>query len=70
MESKRGTINDAGTSVTLVDATMTDVLTTALSSKDALYGTYGLVQRGLLFGGGMLLGSYLKGGDVKFWSKA
>lgn len=51
---------------TATEATISDIFTTALSSDSAVTGTYGLVQRGLLFAGGMATQSYLKTGSFNF----
>lgn len=40
---------------TVVDATISDILTTAISTDSAVTGTYGLVQKGLLVVGGMAI---------------
>lgn len=37
----------------VVEAKIADILTTAISTDSALTGTYGLLQKGLLFVGGM-----------------
>jgi len=51
--SKKITLSADGNSATVADASITDVLTTVISQDTVLTGTYGLVQKGLLFVGGM-----------------
>lgn len=50
--SKKVVIDAAG-AATVTDATVTDILTTAISTDSALTGTYGLIQRASLFVAGM-----------------
>jgi len=50
--SKKVVLNAAGDAATVTDAVLSDVLTTAISTNEALTGTYGLVQKaGLVFFG-------------------
>lgn len=51
---------------TAEDATLVDTVTTLLSTKSALTGTYGLLQRGALFVGGMAVQSKLKTDSFNF----
>lgn len=66
-ESKKLVLNAAGDAVTIAPATVTDVLTTAISVDSAVTGMYGLLQRGGLFLAGMATGSKVKTGEFKFW---
>lgn len=45
-------------SVTATDAKISDIFTTAISTSEAVTGTYGLVQKGLILVGGMSLQNY------------
>lgn len=47
-------------SATVVEAKIADILTTALSTDSAVTGTYGLIQKGALFVGGMAVQSKRK----------
>jgi hypothetical protein len=57
--SKKIVVAADGTA-TAADAEMLDVVTTVLSSDSAVTGTYGLVQKALLFIGGMSVQNYRK----------
>lgn len=52
--------------VTREDAKITDILTTALSTDSAVTGAYGLIQKGLVFAGGMAVNNYMKKGSFNF----
>lgn len=45
---------------TVADASISDILTTVISTDSAVTGTYGLVQKGLLLVGGMMIQSKRK----------
>lgn len=45
---------------TVADASIGDILTTVISTDSAVTGTYGLVQKGLLLVGGMMIQSKRK----------
>lgn len=53
--SKKLTINAAEDAVTIETATVGDMLTTLISTDTVLTGTYGLVQKLGLLGGGMVI---------------
>lgn len=59
MSSKKIVVDAAGVP-TATDATLMDVVTTLISTDSAVTGTYGLIQKGLLFVGGMSLQSKRK----------
>lgn len=52
--------------VTTTDATMVDILTTAISTNTAVTGMYGLVQRTGIFVAGMATQSKLKTNSFNF----
>lgn len=56
--SKKLTLNAAGTEATIAEATLSDIVTTAFSTSEALTGTYGLAQKAAIFVGGMSFESY------------
>lgn len=53
--SKLITLSADGTSATVADAKIADIVTTAISTNTAVTGTYGLIQKGLMVVGGMAL---------------
>lgn len=53
--SKTVTLAADGTTATVADAKIADILTTAISTNTAVTGTYGLVQKAALVIGGMAL---------------
>jgi len=55
MTSKKIVLAADGLTATVADATMTDIFTSLISTTESLSGTYGLVQKALLVGGGMAL---------------
>lgn len=68
MASKKVTIGADGTP-TATDAVMGDILSTALSSDSALTGTYGMVQKGLLFLGGMVTQNVRNGNGINVFTR-
>lgn len=66
--SKIVTLNAAGDAATVAPATPLDVLTTSISTTQALTGTLGLVQRGLFFASGMAMQNYRLGRGYNFLS--
>lgn len=52
MPSKKIIVDAAGVP-SATDATISDIVSTVVSSDTALTGTYGLVQKAMLFVGGM-----------------
>lgn len=61
MSSKKMTLNAAGDAATVADASASDIFTTAISSTEAVTGTYGFVQKLLLIGTGMAIQNNRKG---------
>jgi len=59
---------DAVPVLTSVEAEFTDVFTTLFSTTEALTGMYGLLQRGALFAGGMMLQSKRMGGGLNVFT--
>lgn len=53
MASKKVTLSADGTTATVADAKLGDILTTVLSSDSAVTGAYGFAQRAALFVAGM-----------------
>lgn len=53
--SKLITLSADGTTATVADAKVADIVTTAISTNTAVTGTYGLIQKGLMVVGGMAL---------------
>lgn len=53
--SKKVVLSADATTATVADATLGDIFTTAISTTEAVTGTYGLAQKGMLFVGGMVL---------------
>lgn len=62
--SKVVTLNADGNSATVTDATIGDILSTALTTEKALTGMYGLVQKGGLFIAGMAVNSFRLRGSI------
>lgn len=62
--SKKLVLNAAGDAATVSDASVGDIVTTIFATDTAITGAYGLVQRGLLFLGGMAAQSYRREGTV------
>jgi hypothetical protein len=65
--SKLVTLNADGTAATVAAATMTDVLTTIISTNSAVTGVYGLVQKAGLFAGGMVFSNKRHTGEFFNW---
>lgn len=53
--SKKIVLSADGATATVADAVVMDVLTTAISTSEAVTGTYGLIQKALLVGAGMAI---------------
>lgn len=53
--SKKITLSADGNSATVADATISDILTTAVSGDSCVTGTYNYVQKALIIFGGMAL---------------
>lgn len=53
--SKLITLSADGTTATVAEAKIADIVTTAISTNTAVTGTYGLIQKGLMVVGGMAL---------------
>lgn len=53
--SKKIVLSADGASATVADAVVMDVLTTAISTSEAVTGTYGLIQKALFVGAGMAI---------------
>lgn len=51
--SKKLVLSADGLTATVTDAELADIVSTVFSSDTTITGSYGLVQRGLLFVGGM-----------------
>lgn len=60
--SKKVTVN--GDTAAVTEAKLMDVVTTLISADQALTGTYGFLQKGLLVGGGMVLQEYRRSGSL------
>lgn len=60
--SKKVTVS--GDTATVVEAKLMDVVTTLISADQALTGTYGFLQKGLLVGGGMVFQEYRRSGSL------
>lgn len=60
--SKKVTVS--GDNATVVEAKFGDIFYTLISSDQALTGTYGFLQKGLLVGGGMILQEYRRSGSL------
>lgn len=58
--SKKIVLAADGATATVAEASISDILTTAISTDTAVTGTYGLVQKGLLLVGGMMIQSKRK----------
>lgn len=59
--SKKVTLASGEATATVADAEATDILSTLFSSDEALTGTYGFVQKGLLVIAGMSIQNNRKG---------
>lgn len=59
--SKKITLSADGATATVANATISDIVTTAFSGDACVTGTYGYVQKGLLFVGGMAAQNYRLG---------
>lgn len=59
--SKKITLSADGATATVADAEATDIISTVFSSDEALTGTYGFVQKGLLVLAGMSIQNNRKG---------
>lgn len=64
MASKKMTLDAAGTTATVTDATISDIFGTLLSSDVQLTGAYGYSQKALLFVSGMAVQNYRRGGGI------
>lgn len=64
MASKKVTLSADGTTATVVDATLGDILSTVLSTDSAVTGMYGLGQRAALFVAGMATQNKRVGGSL------
>lgn len=53
--SKKIVLSADGATATVANAVVMDVLTTAISTSEAVTGTYGLIQKALLVGAGMAI---------------
>lgn len=64
--SKKVTVvtKDGVVTATAEEAKLMDVVTTLISSDQALTGTYAFLQKGLLVGGGMVLQEYRRSGSL------
>lgn len=58
--SKKIVLAADGATATVAEASISDIFTTAISTDTAVTGTYGLVQKGLLLVGGMMIQSKRK----------
>lgn len=58
--SKKIVLAANGATATVAEASISDIFTTAISTDTAVTGTYGLVQKGLLLVGGMMIQSKRK----------
>lgn len=56
--SKKVTLAADGLTATVSDATIGDIGSTLISTDSAVTGVYGLAQKALLVGGGMMVNSY------------
>lgn len=64
--SKKITLSADGTTATVADATMGDILTTAVSMDSCVTGGYGLVQKALFAAGGMAIQNHRLGRGLNF----
>jgi len=55
MASKKFVLSADGLTATVADAVISDILTTAISTTEALTGPYGLMQKALFTAGGMAI---------------
>lgn len=56
--SKKITLSADEATATVADAKIGDVFSTLISTDSAVTGVYGLAQKALLVGGGMMINSY------------
>lgn len=68
MPSKLVTLSADEATATVADATMGDILTSAVSMNSAVTGAYGLVQKAGLFVGGMATQEYRRTGRLNPFS--
>lgn len=68
--SKVVTLSADENSATVEDATVGDILSTALATDKALTGAYGLVQKGGLVVAGMAINSFRLRGSINPFVKA
>jgi len=61
--SKKIVLAADGTTATVSEAVIGDILTTAISTNEAVTGMYGLVQRAAFFVGGMVVQNKRKNGS-------
>lgn len=66
--SKKITLAADGTTATVTDAEMFDIVGTAFSTNTALTGSYKLIQMGLVAAGGAALQNYRLGRGLNFLS--
>lgn len=59
--SKKITLSADGNTATVGNASISDIFTTAFSGDACVTGTYGFLQKGLLFVGGMATQNYRLG---------
>lgn len=64
MASKKVTLSADGTTATVVDATLGDIVSTLLSTDSTVTGLYGLTQRAGLFIAGMAVQNKRVGGSL------
>lgn len=57
---------DGAITVAKKDSEILDIPLTVLSTDTVITGTHGLIQRGLIFAGGMMLNNQLKQGSPNF----
>lgn len=60
--SKKIVLSADGATATVTDAKIMDIVTTAISTSEAVTGTYGLIQKAALVVGGMAIQSNRKQG--------
>lgn len=68
MSSKLLTINEAGTTATVADAELADIVTTAFSSTKVLTGAYAWAQRLLLVAAGAAGQEYRRFGSFNVFA--
>lgn len=64
MADKKIVLAADGSSATVSDAKLADLVTTAFSTNEFVSGTYGLIQKGLFVGAGMALQQYRINGTL------